>query len=323
AAVAATRRGHGDERSHVNFDLTEDQVALRDGIRALCAGRFPRERVRAGFDRAAFDALAETGVFSLRADGFSAADASLAFQELGRALVPGPLVWSHLADRLVGGVVTGVEHSPSVGTVMVEHLDAADTVLVHEPARVLRLDPGALDDAEPIAHPLDPLTPVHRIDVLPEGEVIGGSADAAMLRTYGAVLTAAYEVGMAGACTEAATAYALERRQFDRPVGSFQVVKHILADMAVRAEVARAAVDAAAVALDEPDVADAGRAIAGARILAAEAALANAKSSMQVHGGMGFTWEVDVHLYLKRAWVLNTSFGTVAEHADALTASLT
>lgn len=92
--------------------------------------------------------------------------------------------------------------------------------------------------------------------------------------------------------------------------------------MVVRAEVARAAVHAAAVTLDDPGVGDIDRAISGACLLAGEAALKNAKSSMQVHGGMGFTWECDVHLYLKRAWVLNTAFGTAAEHADALAARL-
>jgi alkylation response protein AidB-like acyl-CoA dehydrogenase len=306
----------------VNFDLTDDQVALRDGIRAVCEGRFPMERVRAGFDRAAFDALAETGVFSLRADGFSWADTSLAYQELGRALVPGPLVWSNLAHELVGGVVSGIEHSPSVGTVIVEHLEAADALVVLEADRVLRLDPAALEGAELLTRPLDPLTPVHRVDVLPDGDVIGTQTDADGLRLAGAVLTAAYEAGMAAACLTSATAYALERRQFDRPIGSFQAVKHILADMAVRAELARAAVDAAAVSLDEADGADVRRAVAGARLLAGEAALRNAKSSMQVHGGMGFTWEVDVHLYLKRAWVLNTTFGTLSDHADALAATL-
>jgi alkylation response protein AidB-like acyl-CoA dehydrogenase len=280
------------------------------------------DRVRAGFDRAAFDALAETGVFSLRADGFSWADTSIAFQELGRALVPGPLVWSHLAHDLVGGVASGIELSPAVGSVMVEHLTTVDALLVLEPDRVLRVDPAGLDDAEPIARPLDPLTPVHRVDVLPDGEVIGDQGAAVALRTGGAVLTAAYQVGMAATCSTSATAYALERRQFDRPIGSFQAVKHILADMAVRAEVARAAVDAAAVSLDERELGDVTRAVAGARILAGEAALKNGKASVQVHGGMGFTWEVDAHLYLKRAWVLNTAFGGLAERADELAATL-
>jgi alkylation response protein AidB-like acyl-CoA dehydrogenase len=306
----------------VNFDLTDDQLALRDGIRAFSQGRFPMARVREGFDRAAFDELAATGIFSLRTDGFSWSDASIAFQELGRALVPGPLVWSHLAHELVGGIVSGVEHAPGVGTVMLEHLDVVDSIVVLEEDRILRLDPGDCDGAEAIARPLDPLTPVHRVDVLPEGEVIADASDAARWRTGGAVLTSAYQVGMAATCVDAATSFALARHQFDRPVGSFQAVKHILADMAVRAEVARAAVDAAAVRLDEADEEVTARAVAGARILASEAALKNAKASMQVHGGMGFTWEVDVHLFLKRAWVLNTLFGTAGAHADALADAL-
>jgi alkylation response protein AidB-like acyl-CoA dehydrogenase len=309
----------------VNFDLSDDQVALRDGIRSLCAGRFTMERVRTGFDRSVHDELAETGVFSLRADGFTWTDTSIAFQELGRALVPGPLVWTHLAHGSVEGVVTGVEpptFEVGGGTVMVEFFDAADAVVVLEPDRIVRVAPGDVADAEALSWPLDPLTPVHRVDVLPDGDEIGGAEEAAAWHVGGSLLTAAYEVGMAQACVEAATAYSLEREQFDRPIGSFQAVKHILADMAVRAEIARAAVDAASVAVDDGDAAAIERAVSGARLLAGEAALTNAKGSLQVHGGMGFTWEVDVHLYLKRAWVLNTAFGTPAVHADAVAATL-
>ncbi len=306
----------------MNFDLTGDQVALRDGIRSFCAGRFPMDRVRAGFDRSAADELAETGVFSLRSDGFSWADTALVFQELGRALVPGPVVWSHLAHGVVDGIVTGIEHATGAGTAMIEHLGVADAVVVLDGDGITRVAPDAFDDAEAITWPLDPLTPVHRVDVLPDGEVVGGPDDAAAWRTGGALLTAAYSVGMSAACVDAALAYALARHQFDRPIGSFQAVKHILADMAVRAEVTRAAVDAAAVTLDDPGGDDPMRAVSGARILAGEAAVRNAKASMQVHGGMGFTWEVDVHLYLKRAWMLNTVFGTPAAHADALAAAL-
>ncbi|HUV09858.1 MAG TPA: acyl-CoA dehydrogenase [Acidimicrobiia bacterium] len=307
----------------MNFDLSEDQEALREGIRALCAGRFGMERVRAGFDASTFSELDETGVFSLRTDGFGWADAGIAFSELGRALVPGPLVWSHLAHGVVEGVVTGVElPSDGSGPIAIEHLEVADTVVVADTNGLRRLAPGSVSDARPVEWPLDPLTPVHLVDALPTGAPIGDAADALAWRRGGAVLTSAYQVGMATASVEAATAYALERRQFDRPIGSFQAVKHILADMVVRAELARAAVDAAAVTLDDPAVGDVDRAISGARILATEAALKNAKDSMQVHGGMGFTWEADVHLYLKRAWLLNTTFGTAAAHADALAAGL-
>jgi alkylation response protein AidB-like acyl-CoA dehydrogenase len=106
--------------------------------------------------------------------------------------------------------------------------------------------------------------------------------------------------------------------QFDRPIGSFQAVKHLLADMLVRAEMARVAVHAAAVALDDPEIGGVDRALSGAKALAGEAAVLNAKTAVQVHGGMGFTWEVDVHLYLKRAWLLDTQFGSADHHADAV-----
>jgi alkylation response protein AidB-like acyl-CoA dehydrogenase len=205
---------------------------------------------------------------------------------------------------------------------MVEHLDTVDALLVVDDGGAVRVDPGALTDAERLDWPLDFLTPVARVASLPAGELVADAAAVAAWRRQGAVLTAAFQAGMAARCVEMATEYSQARKQFDRPIGSFQAVKHMLADAVVRAEVARTAVHAAAVTLDDPDVGDVDRAIAGAKLLAGEAALKNAKTSLQVHGGMGFTWEVDVHLYLKRAWVLDTAFGSAAAHADAIAASL-
>ncbi len=140
------------------------------------------------------------------------------------------------------------------------------------------------------------------------------------------MLTAALQVGHATEVLDLAVAYAKERHQFGQPIGSFQAIKHMCADMLVRAEVARAAVHAAACLADAPDVAAAeaeaagstpaeqvDRAVMGAKLLADEAALANARAAIQVHGGMGFTWEVPLHLHLKRARVLATSFGTSAK----------
>jgi alkylation response protein AidB-like acyl-CoA dehydrogenase len=117
-------------------------------------------------------------------------------------------------------------------------------------------------------------------------------------------------------------AYAKERQQFDRPIGSFQAIKHLLADMLVRAEVARAAVYAAAVALDGRSHDDPVRAAAAAKILAGDAAIANGKAGIQVHGGIGFTWEVDAQRFWKRATVLDTHFGNSDEHAEAVAAML-
>ena len=314
----------------MNFDLTDDQEALRDGIRAVCDGRFAMARVRGGFDRSMWDELAETGVFSLLTDGFGWADAAIAFEELGRAVVPGPLVWGVLAHGLVDGVVGGVEVSSAgspegspvgSGPIMVEHLDALDALIVVGDDGAARVEPSTVS-GELLDWPLDPLTPIRRVESLPAGEPIADAATVTSWRLQGAVLTAAFQTGMAQVCIEAATEYSLGRKQFDRPIGSFQAVKHMLADAVVRAEVARTAVHAAAVTLDDPEVGDVDRAVAGAKLLAGEAALKNARTSVQVHGGMGFTWEVDAHLYLKRAWLLDTAFGSSATHADALAASV-
>jgi alkylation response protein AidB-like acyl-CoA dehydrogenase len=300
----------------VNFDLDDDQIALRDGIRSLLQGRFPIERVREGFDRATFTELAEAGVFSLRADGFAWADAAIVYEELGRAVVPGPLVWSFGRD-----VVTGGLDLSAGGAIQVEHLDQLDDLLLLGEHDVRRADPRSVV-GEARDWPLDPLTPVWTVAGELPGEPVGDATAAVALRVQGTLLTAAYLVGMADALTDLAVAYAKEREQFDRPIGSFQAVKHLCADMAVRAEVARAAVHAAACVLDDPEVGDGARSLAGAKLLANEAAILNGRSATQVYGGMGFTWEVDVHLYLKRAWVLDTVFGSVDAQADVVAATL-
>ena len=125
-------------------------------------------------------------------------------------------------------------------------------------------------------------------------------------------------LGVAEASTDLAVAYAKERQQFGRPIGAFQALKHLMADMFVRAELARGAVYAAGVTLDDPVVGSVERAAAAAKITAGEAAIGNGKTCVQVHGGMGYTWEVDAHLLLKRAYVLEAAFGGRDEWSDTL-----
>jgi alkylation response protein AidB-like acyl-CoA dehydrogenase len=310
----------------MDFELSEDEVALADGMRRLCAGRFPLEKIRAAegervvIDTAAWSELADAGVFSLRVPedrgglGLPTAAAAVVFEELGRALVPGPILASHLAAGLVDGaadgkVVVGAVHRPRhrsaavVGPVVLEHLGSLGALVVVDDDGLAVIDPGSLD-AVAVDRSLDPLTPLWLVDHLPAGARIGGPQDTNRWRRDAAVLGGALLVGLAAATVDLAVAYAKMREQFGRPIGSFQAVKHLCADMLVRSEVARAAVHAAAVTIDEPDVGDAVRAAAGAGLLAVEAAIANGKTCIQVHGGMGFTWEVPAHLYLMRARVL-------------------
>jgi alkylation response protein AidB-like acyl-CoA dehydrogenase len=305
----------------MDLELSDDQVSLRDGIAALLGGRFDPGRIRAGFDRAMWDELGAAGVFSLGADGFGWADRVVVFEQLGEACVPGPLVAGSLANGMLDGIVGGVDRSPAGEGVVVEHLDRLDRLVVLDAEGVWVLDPDTLTGTAS-SWPLDPLTPVTRVASLPRGERVGDAAVANEWSRAGRVLTAAFALGLAQRCTDLAVAYAATREQFDRPIGSFQAVKHLLADMLVRTEVARAAVYAAGTHLDDSGQPGIDRAVAGAKVLAGEAAVVNGKSATQVYGGMGFTWEVDVHLYLKRAWVLDTHFGSVDANSDLLAALL-
>ncbi|WP_433467061.1 acyl-CoA dehydrogenase family protein [Spirillospora sp. CA-128828] len=326
----------------MDFQPTEDQRALRTGIRELLDGRLDRRRLLALADGKPFAPelwreLADVGVFSLRLPdeaggaGLGMAEAALVFEELGRSLMPGPLAATFLASGVLpragtGDLVAGVVELPAAHT-LVQHADALDVLFVLDETGVRRLDVKALEPGAlaPVAEPLDPLTPLHRATGLPAGEDIGGPETARRWRREGAVLTAALQAGIALSTTELAVAYAKEREQFGRPIGSFQAVKHLCADMFARAELARVAVYAAAVTLDDPDVPPGDREppVATAKVMADRAALDNARSCVQVHGGMGFTWEAGVHLFLKRASVLAASFGTAAVHEEALAAALT
>ncbi len=336
----------------MDFRVGEPEQELAQGMRTMLAGRFPLERVRAGegaervLDAGDWAALGETGVFALTlpepaGTGLGLADAAVVFEELGRALVPGPLVGTFVAaardlvpGAAEGRAMVGLCLSSDGPPWLVEHLSSLNAALYLPSSsggggrsllRTIRDAPTA----ERLAAPLDPLTPLWQLSQLPAGEPLE-DPDHQLWRD-GAILTAALQVGHASETLDLAVAYAKERHQFGKPIGSFQAVKHMCADMLVRAEVARAAVHAAACLADAPDVlvveaAAAGttplawqqRAVAGAKLLADEAAIKNARAAIQVHGGMGYTWEVPLHLHLKRSRVLATTFGASAELSSLL-----
>ncbi|HVA06206.1 MAG TPA: acyl-CoA dehydrogenase family protein [Acidimicrobiales bacterium] len=337
----------------MDFRVSQEQSELAQGIRTMLSGRLPLAHIRAneGADPALapedWSALGETGVFALTLPepdgvGLGLTDAVVVFEELGRALVPGPLVGTFLAAgaRLVEGAAEGTAqvgvHQAGDGPVLVEHLSSLAAVLVlsgfarGSTVRLLSPAPRA-EEAQRIAAPLCPLTPMWHLPALPAGDPVADIG--AQLIRDGSLLTAALQVGHAAETLDLAVAYAKERHQFGKPIGAFQAVQHICADMLVRAEVARCAVHAAACLIDDAEVATAEastagmtaegvvhRAVMGAKLLADEAAVRNARAAIQVHGGMGFTWEVPLHLHLKRAHVLSTSFGTPAQLSAALAA---
>ncbi|MEU3772296.1 acyl-CoA dehydrogenase family protein [Streptomyces sp. NPDC032472] len=341
----------------MDFQPTEEQRDLRAGVRELLARRYGREALRAAVDRGTavdrdlWRELGEAGFFALRlpeADGgvgLGLAEAVLVFEEAGRALLPGPLVATHLAAGLVPGaaagttVVTacdldgldGLDGHEGYDGPLVAHLGEADAVLGTAAGAGSGPGAGAAQPASALLHSgepvpsADPLTPLHR---LPARQVL---PDPGPYRDEGALLTAALQVGSALRTVELAVRYAKEREQFGQPIGAFQAVKHLCAGMLVRAEVARTAVYAAAVAADAVSgaaasglgaTAQVAAEIAGAKLLADEAAVRGARDCLQVYGGMGFTWEADVHLHLKRAWVRAEQWRTAAQAQEALAAEL-
>ena len=203
------------------------------------------------------------------ASGSGLAEAALVFEELGRALVPGPLVASHLAAGLVdgaddGSVVVGLVEAPGAAAgrslpVVVEHLADLDVLLVALRRRHRLARPARSLDASPARRPMDPLTPVWSVAALPGGRRRSPvPTSPRWWRRDGAVLTAALQVG-AGGVDHRARGRVRQAAPAVRSARSvaFQAVKHLCADMAVRTEVARCAVQAAAVTVDQPDVGDA------------------------------------------------------------------
>ena len=316
----------------MDFWLTDDHKALQEGIRSFVAGRFPldataeREETDAVVDLEKWRELGELGVFSLCADGFDFRSAVLAFEELGRGLVPGPLVLTYLAAGLIDGAADGSacvgHYEPGETATLIEHHGQLTDLLWLREDGIVRLDPTSLVTAA-VERPLDPLSPVTAVLDSVSGEVIGSSEDSAHARLAGTLLTSALQIGVANAALDLSNTYAKEREQFGRSIGSFQAVKHLLAEMLVRAEVARSAVYAAACALDGASDDAPERAVSVAKVMAGDAAIFGGRTGIQVHGGMGFTWEVHIQRYWKRAIVLDNTFGSSDHHAVKVAAILT
>lgn len=205
--------------------------------------------------------------------------------------------------------------------------DAADVLVAVAPERVAfaRADEVEIENVGSI----DPTRRLATVDTAAFSPVVSdpsvASRSAVRLERRAAVCSAAVLLGVADRMITLARDYAVERHQFGRPIGSFQAVKHLLAGAFVKLEMARPVVYWAANSLD-PSVIDgeaAARDASMAKALASEAAAEAARVSLQVHGAIGYTWEHDLHLWMKRAWVLAAAWGDAPEHYSKLLASVT
>ena len=216
----------------------------------------------------------------------------------------------HIRARVSGGRLTGEKWPVPDGgvadiAIVVARDDAGKIVLVLARLAASGVHPAALNTVDPTrdqARISFDNTPV---------EILEGDGWATLLRVLerAAVLTAFEQVGTAQACLDMSVTFARERHAFGRPIGSFQAIKHKLADVYVALELARSNAYFGAWAL-ATDAADLPLAAATARVSATEACFLAAKENIQTHGGMGFTWEADCHLYYRRAKVLALGLGS-------------
>jgi alkylation response protein AidB-like acyl-CoA dehydrogenase len=249
-------------------------------------------------------------------DGLGFSELVVVLEGLGRAVAPGPLLptaWARAVASLTGVTIEGPAAvapdptAPVLGGASAEAVilpaGTPDGPWVLAPANGLGLVPvDALDGTADLAR----ISAAARPGGGPLADVTAEQVDA-----IGIVLAAAEAVGGASWCVDTAADWARERRQFGRPIGQFQGVKHRCADMVARLEQARAAVWDAAAALDgdDPFGPSALVAVDTAGALALDAFVDDAKDAIQVLGGIGFTWEHDAHLYLRRAVALRQLFG--------------
>ena len=311
----------------MKFVFDDEQLALRDGVRALLTNQCTPDDVRASWDTETgrsperWKALADLGVLGLTVPeefgglGLDDTWLVLLLEEAGRAALPEPLGPATVAiglmldvapelyraewlPRIVAGnalAVAALPHTP-----WVDDAHTADLLLVAEDGQLHVVDP-ATAQIEPVPT-LDRSR--RRFEVTPRmtarsclADRAGGAIDKAVDRA--GLAEAAYLLGTAAKLIDLATSYAQEREQFGAPIGSFQAVKHQLASALVRTEFARPAVYRAAWSVAH-DAAGRSDHVAMALTLAGQAAHLAARTSLQVHGAIGYTDEHDLHLWLRR-----------------------
>jgi hypothetical protein len=308
----------------VDFTMTDEQVMLRDTARALLTKHCPMSLVRAHIDDpAAADPLWEhLREWLVLADG-PLVDLCLFLEECGAMLAPGPFFASVLARRLVAlddGVTASVALAGPDGQwtvndtwpkTFVLEADIVDRVVVVSTSGVETATPT---DVTPVGS-VDSTRRLFEVSTTAGERVEASSIDDWLERAW--VALAAELVGTARSLLQATLEYAKQRVQFDVPIGSFQAIQHKLADMSLAVERAVSATYYAAMAIDADDP-DRHRAAHVAKAAAGRAATRCAKDGIQIHGGIGYTWEHDLHLFIRRAYASEHLLGTSGWHHDRL-----
>ena len=345
----------------MEFELSQDQVALQEAARALLDDRAGHDQVRAHlhsgrpYDESLWRALSDQGWLGIALPeaqggvGLSWVEAAVLLEQIGRHTAPVPFLANLLAvtaltaagepwGEWVAGLVAGermgcvgwAKHRDALRAVPsgdswtlsgrvgpVEGAAVADiaVVVVADAVYAVDLERAGRPPAEPAMDDTRVLSWL-TLDEAPASR-LGGPALAAEILDRGAVGASAEMLGGSDRVLEMAVQYAKDRVQFDQPIGSFQAIKHRCADMLVDVEGMRSSTWYAAWALAAGDP-DASAAASTAKVWSSDAAKRVMASGLQVHGGIGFTWEHDLHLYMKRSQFDRLSYGDAVYHRERL-----
>lgn len=325
----------------MDFSLTDEQQMVRDTARELFARECSIDFVRsAWFDRGAAARLWNEHLAGwMELANADAVDAILFLEEHGRAVAPGTFFPTFLAAQVAAAAgcdlagsaslaVSGPDGSWTPNGDSLKHFvpcagEVDEIVVVSGSADSPTVAVvGAAELARSEVDQMDLLRPQYRVDT---AAATGGMAIErgawrhAVERSL--VFCSAELIGVARWLLDSSVAYAKEREQFDQPIGAFQGLQWELVDAALELERAAAAVAYAAMCVDADD-ADRHRAVHGAKADAGLAARMCARTGMQVHGGVGYTWEHGLHYWLRRAYAGDAFMGPSSYHHDCLSALL-
>jgi alkylation response protein AidB-like acyl-CoA dehydrogenase len=309
----------------VRFAFTDDQLSFRDAVRDLLEKECPPAAVRdawtneRGRTASAWAALAEMGVLGALVPeaegglGLTELDVVLLAEETGRAALPEPFVEHVLVGApllATDAVVSGAE-TVTAGDPLVPYADTATTIvrLGHESFVVAR-EAAELRARRSVDHSRRLFEVVATGDAAP---LDGAAVSSAYWR--GTLGFSAQLVGLGHALLDTTAEYVVARRQFGVPIGSFQALKHKLADVRIALEFAAPLVYRAAYSLSAGDPA-ARTHVAMGKAAAADAASLAARHALQCHGAIGYSFEHDLHLWIKRVWALAAAWGDATWHRE-------
>ena len=328
----------------MNFIFTEDQIQFKDAIKSYLKDECTPKSIREGWDakkpfnQDRWNSLLELGVLNSNIAeakgglGMDQVALALMVEEMGYAGLPEPVaeqtfLINDLIPFLPKNIVEAIEEHYEAGSkyIALAHPLSPNPLFADDSSGLIIFDDSECKfilkkdmDIELIASN-DPSRQIYRINSVKNSISTNENFVTlnAEVSARGSLMTAALLIGLAQKMIDLSSTYVLDRTQFGKPIGSFQAVKHMLADVAVAIEFARPAVYRAAFSLSEHN-SKSSLHCAHAKLMCAQAAELACKNSIQAHGAMGYTWEMDLHIYMRKAWSMMACWGNEDRQQDII-----